>query len=304
MRKFPAAVAISAMLGLAACGGGASDDSTDPEGAGAEVAEETAGGIQAEYSEEAAALVPEEIRERGHMVWTAAAKPPFYIEGASGEFTGLGPDIEAAAEQILDLEIEFLPADGLQSVLLGLQSGRADFFVGGLRATAERQQDFDFVVWLSTNPSYLFSADRADEISGVEDLCGLTVSFEEGGAMEMFVDKLNEECAAGGQEPIEPLPLVGEGARLAVDSGRADAYGANLADNLYTQLQREGEYEVVSQDTGTPDMTGGVAPAGSGVGEAMQAVFEELFEQGVYEELMTEWNMQEAVIDEPTFNPF
>jgi polar amino acid transport system substrate-binding protein len=201
---------------------------------------------------------------------------------------------------VLGVDIEFQPTDGLNSVLLSLQSGRADFFVGGVRATPERQQDFDLVAWLTVGPSYLIEADRADEITSPDDLCGLTVSYEEGSSMQSFVEALAEEC---GDDTLTPLPLTADGSRLAVDSGRADAYAANESDARYIQLQREGRYEVVVEDTGTSDLTAGMALKGTGLGEAMEAAFRALIDQGVYQDLMERWNLADNAVDEPVLNP-
>jgi polar amino acid transport system substrate-binding protein len=282
-----------ALLALTACGG---SDGTSEDAAGTSSG---AGEVQAEFSQEAADLLPQAIQDSGTMIWTGAPKPPFYVDGADG-FTGLGPDLQTAMEQVLGVDIEFQPTDGLNSVLLSLQSGRADFFVGGVRATAERQQDFDMVAWLTVGPSYLIEADRADEIRTPEDLCGLTVSYEEGSSMQSFVEALAEEC---GEDTLTPLPLTADGSRLAVDSGRADAFAANESDARYIQLQREGRYEVVVQDTGTTDLTAGMALKGTGLGEAIQAAFQALIDQGVYQDLMERWNLADNAVDEPVLNP-
>ncbi|WP_165839272.1 transporter substrate-binding domain-containing protein [Klenkia marina] len=286
------AATAAALLALTACGGSgeASEESAATSGAG---------DVQAEFSQEAADLLPQAIQDSGTMIWTGAPKPPFYIDGADG-FTGLGPDLQTAMEQVLGVDIEFQPTDGLNSVLLSLQSGRADFFVGGVRATPERQQDFDLVAWLTVGPSYLIEADRADEITSPDDLCGLTVSYEEGSSMQSFVEALAEEC---GDDTLTPLPLTADGSRLAVDSGRADAYAANESDARYIQLQREGRYEVVVEDTGTSDLTAGMALKGTGLGEAMEAAFRALIDQGVYQDLMDRWNLGDNAVDEPVLNP-
>lgn len=292
MKRLVTAATAAALLALSACG--ASDDTTDEAAA--------AGGgdaVTAEFSQEAADLLPQSIQDSGTMTWTGAPKPPFYIDEGDG-FTGLGPDLQTAMEQVLGVDIEFQPTDGLNSVLLSLQSGRADFFVGGVRATPERQQDFDLVAWLTVGPSYLIAADRADEITTPEDLCGLTVSYEEGSSMQSFVEALADEC---GEDTLTPLPLTADGSRLAVDSGRADAYAANESDARYIQLQREGRYEVVVEDTGTSDLTAGMALKGTGLGEAMEAAFQALIDQGVYQELMDRWNLGDNAVDAPVLNP-
>ncbi|SCX40334.1 polar amino acid transport system substrate-binding protein [Klenkia marina] len=292
MKRLMTAATAAALLALTACGGSgeASEESAATSGAG---------DVQAEFSQEAADLLPQAIQDSGTMIWTGAPKPPFYIDGADG-FTGLGPDLQTAMEQVLGVDIEFQPTDGLNSVLLSLQSGRADFFVGGVRATPERQQDFDLVAWLTVGPSYLIEADRADEITSPDDLCGLTVSYEEGSSMQSFVEALAEEC---GDDTLTPLPLTADGSRLAVDSGRADAYAANESDARYIQLQREGRYEVVVEDTGTSDLTAGMALKGTGLGEAMEAAFRALIDQGVYQDLMDRWNLGDNAVDEPVLNP-
>lgn len=285
----------------------ATEATEEPESTEDSTADEPAapeGEIEVEFSQELADMVPQAIQDRGHMVWTAAVKVPFLISDESGNFTGLDPDLQAAVEELTGVDIEFQSAEGLQALLLNVQSGRADFFPGGLRATEEREQDFDYVIWLSTQPSYLFSSDREDEIQDTSDLCGLTVAIEEGGAMEMFVDQVSEQCTEAGEDPVEILGLVDEAALLAVDSGRADAVGANFANNAYVQLQQEGTYGLIPQDTGTPDLTGGVSAKGNGVGEFMDAVFKELMAQGAYEDLLAKWNMEGAAVPEILYNPF
>src|SRR5690625_4548886 len=224
------AALVSLAMILAAC----SAEAEEPEDSAPEPAETTpeaepAGDTEPETEDADGDLfsqLPQEIQDRGTIIFAGDSHPPYRTVGDDGTVTGIDPDFQAALAAELGVEIEVEIASGLPAILSGMLSGRYDAFNGPVRSTEEREADFDSIVWLTTRTSYVFLADD-DRFSSSDDLCGVVISGTAGSVTESQVELLNEWCVAQGEEPAEFLGLADTNATiLAVQAGRADALGA------------------------------------------------------------------------------
>src|SRR5690606_35500902 len=100
--------------------------------------------------------LPDAIKERGYITIAGDTHPPYRTIEESGEITGIDPDLQAALSEQLGVPFQIETASGLDAMLTGMLSGRYDAFNGPVRATPERLQDFDGIVWMTTRTSYLF----------------------------------------------------------------------------------------------------------------------------------------------------
>ena len=76
--------------------------------------------------------------------------PPYRTIEEDGSFTGIDPDLQAALSAQLGVPFEIETASGLDAMLTGMLSGRYDGFNGPVRATPEREAEFDAIVWMTT----------------------------------------------------------------------------------------------------------------------------------------------------------
>jgi len=162
-------------------------------------------------------------------------------------------------------------------------------------------------VWMTTRTSYVYLAERADELSDPEALCGARVAGVTGSVTESQLARYHEWCAAEGLDPAEFIGLEDSNSTfLAVNSDRADYAGTTQSAAIDLQASDPGTYEFIiqSDEQGAGvDQLAMFMPKGNGLAEPMLAAFEAIFENGEYERIMTEWGIEDAAVDAPTLNP-
>jgi polar amino acid transport system substrate-binding protein len=251
--------------------------------------------------------LPDAIKEAGAIKIAGDTHPPYRTIEEGGEITGIDPDLQVALSEQLGVPFEIITASGLDAMLTGMLSGRFDAFNGPVRTTPEREAEFDAVVWMTTRTSYVYLAERADELSDPEALCGARVAGVTGSVTESQLARYNEWCAEEGLDPAEFVGLEDTNATfLAVNSDRADYAGTTQSAAIDLQASDPDTYEFIiqSDEQGAGvDQLAMFMPKGNGLAEPMLAAFEAIFENGEYERIMTEWGIEDAAVDAPTLNP-
>lgn len=251
--------------------------------------------------------LPDAIKEAGVIKIAGDTHPPYRTIEEGGEITGIDPDLQAALSEQLGVPFEIITSSGLDAMLTGMLSGRYDAFNGPVRTTPEREADFDAVVWMTTRTSYVYLAERENELGDPEAVCGARVAGVTGSVTESQLARYNEWCAAEGLDPTEFIGLEDSNATfLAVNSDRADYAGTTQSAAIDLQASDPDTYEFIiqSDEQGAGiDQLAMFMPKGNGLAEPMLAAFEAIFENGEYERIMTEWGIEDAAVDAPTLNP-
>lgn len=297
VRIVPAiAAAAVAAFALASCSsGGGSGDASDDSTAGVDTSAPL-------YDQ-----LPEQIKEAGQITMAGDTHPPYRTIEEDGTFTGIDPDLQAALSEQLGVPFQIETASGLDAMLSGMLSGRYDAFNGPVRATAEREEQFDAIVWMTTRTSYVYLAERAEELSEPESLCGATVAGVTGSVSESQLDKYNEWCVEQGLEPAAFDGLADSNATfLAINSDRAD-YAATTQGGAIDLMAKEPdtyEYLVQTDEQGAGvDQLAMYLPKDTGLTEVMLEAFKGLFENGEYDRIMSEWDISDVAVEEPVLNP-
>ncbi|MEB7448766.1 transporter substrate-binding domain-containing protein [Arthrobacter koreensis] len=295
------AVAGAVLLALTSCS--ASDSEAEP--AGGQGSQAASGGVNTEapvYDQ-----LPEAIKSAGVINIAGDTHPPYRTLEQNGDITGIDPDIQAALSEQLGVPFAVQTASGLDAMLTGMLSGRYDAFNGPVRTTAEREADFDAVVWMTTRTSYLYLAERKDDLGAPEDLCGARVAGVTGSVTESQLERYTEWCAEKGLEAPEFVGLKDTNSTiLAVQSDRADYAGTTQTAALDIQAQDEGTFEflVQSDEQGAGvDQLAMFLPKSNELAPAMLAAFEGIFENGEYDRIMSEWKLDDVTVESPTLNP-
>jgi polar amino acid transport system substrate-binding protein len=297
-RLLPSALVGGVMaLALASCAAPAPSESQDPASG--------AGGVDTQapvYDQ-----LPDEIKDAGVITVAGDTHPPYRTIEEGGEITGIDPDLQAALSEQLGVPFQIETSSGLDAMLTGMLSGRFDAFNGPIRTTPEREADFDAIVWMTTRTSYLYLAERADELSDPEALCGARVAGVTGSVTESQLEHYAAWCAEKGLDAPEFVGLEDTNSTfLAVNSDRADYAGTTQTAALDLQVTDPGLYEFIvqSDEQGAGvDQLAMIMPKGSGLAEPMLAAFKGIFENGEYERIMTDWELTDVAVDEPVLNP-
>jgi polar amino acid transport system substrate-binding protein len=296
-RAGAATLTTTALIALAACS--ANGDDTDPDS--------SADGGEPNTEAPLYDQLPEEVQDAGHITFAADTHPPYRTIEESGEITGIDPELQDALSEQLGVPFELETTSGLDSILTGMLSGRFDAFNGPVRATPEREEDFDAIVWMTTRTSYLYLTEREDELADHEAVCGARVAGVTGSVTESQLELYAEWCEEAGLEAPEFIGLEDTNATvLAVNSDRADYAGTTQAGAIDVQSEDPGTYDYVAQ---SDEQGAGVdelalfLPKDNDLADPMFAAFENIFDNGEYERIMSDWGLEDVAVDAPVLNP-
>ncbi|UUT34704.1 transporter substrate-binding domain-containing protein [Microbacterium elymi] len=295
MRVRTALIPLVAVLALVGC-------SSTP-GAGPSDAAATAPQTDAPLYDQ----LPDAIKKAGEIVLAGDTHPPYRTIEEDGTFTGIDPDLQKVLSAQLGVPFTIKTASGLDAMLTGMLSGRYDGFNGPVRATPERQKDFDAIVWMTTRTSYLFPQEDAESFADSSAVCGTRVAGVTGSVTETQLQRLNQWCKDQGKQAAQFIGLEDTNSTiLALNSDRADVVGttqASAIDLLAAQPDKYGYVMQTDEQGAGVDQLAMFLPMGSGLAEPMLAAFQAAFESGDYQKIMKQYGIEDAAVDAPVLNP-
>lgn len=288
-----APLATAALLATA-CGSSA-DQPDDPAGS-------VGPGASALHDE-----LPQQVKDAGVIKFAGDSHPPYRTVGPDGTtVTGIDKDFQEALGEVLGVRTETVIVSGLPAALQGMLSGRYDAFNGPAKATAEREQQFDTITWMTTRTSYVVPTDSPQGVESADDLCGKRVAVVKASIVEEQLAKLSDYCRNKGRQPAEAIGLDDTNATiLATRSGRADAAGMTQAAAIDVTKEQQDTFTYVTQTDeqgATSDNLALFVPKDSGLGPVLHKAFQELFESGDYSEIMGRWGLTDVMIEQPLLN--
>lgn len=297
-KRFVATVAMvgAAMVALSGC----SSTPAEVDGGAAVAPEET----------NAAPLydsLPDWAKENGKLTFVGDSHPPYRTLNADASISGMDPELLELISAQIGIPIEMEVASGMDAMLTGMLSGRYDGFNGPVRATPQREEDFDAIGYLTTRSAYVFLAENDDKFKDSGDICGAVVAGVQGSVTEGEVDLLNVWCADNGRDQAEFLGLADTNSTvLAVQSGRAEALALTEPGALDLMREAEGTFNYVTQtdEQGSPEsILAMLAPKDNELGPVLLEAMKNLFADGSYMEYMEKWEVANIAIDAPILNP-
>ncbi len=208
--------------------------------------------------------------------------PPFEYKDASGKHTGFDVELWDAVAREMGVAYKLQPMD-FNGIIPGLQTGQLDVGIAGMTIKPERAKVIDF-----SDPYYnagLLIMVRADnnEINGIKDLKGKTVSTKLGTTSEDFVKK----NAQAGDVKLFPN---NDAMILELLSGGADAvvFDSPVLSNFMQSDAGKGKVKVVG-----PLYMGqsyGIGfPKGSPLVPKVNEALKKLRANGAYDALYRKW---------------
>lgn len=251
---------------------------------------------------ELAALVPEEIADKGYLsMGTNPPFAPFEFKDSQGEIIGLEIDLARALAGVLGLELRPVEQD-FAMILPAVSAGTLDFGGSGFTDTEERRKNYDFVNTLNAGIRWAQRSDRPDTIDP-NNACGLTVAVQRTTVSETDdVRPKSDECVTAGKPAIEVLTYdTSDTAATALILGRADAFSADSPILSWAVERSDGRLvEVGEMFQAAP--YGFAVPKDSELGDALAAALDQLIADGTYEELLAQWNITEGLLDHAQIN--
>ncbi|MGO3231812.1 transporter substrate-binding domain-containing protein [Agrococcus casei] len=230
---------------------------------------------------------------------TGTQFPPMgYVEG--GDLIGFDIDLGNALAERAGVEVEWAESEFSQ-FLADVNSGRSNAVLGAMLDTPERQETLTWVDYLESGFQFFTMKDTADEhgISGIEDLCGLTVAASRNSTYAGSINDWSAENCDG--DDITVLDTDGSpDALLQLRQGRAQAVMQTSEAIAYIASQDEKIMPV--GDPITSAFYGIGFPKGDPMVEQFQTALEELIADGTYAEIAAEWGLDAQTVDQVTIN--
>ena len=256
--------------------------------------------VEVETVPEIAAMVPEEVAADGILLYgTNPPFPPMEFKNSAGEIIGSDIDLAAAVAKVMGLEAKPVEQE-FPMILPAISAGTVEFGAAGFTDSEERRKNYDFVDYLvagiqwSQQPGGNVDPDNA---------CGLTVAVQRGTVSDTDdVDRRSEECVTQGKPAIHKLAYdSSDTAANALVLGRVDAFSADAPVNAYAVARAGGRMELVG-DIYDAAYYGWPVKKGSDLAPALAKALEYLIENGYYEQIMGQWNLNDTFIDQAKIN--
>jgi ABC-type amino acid transport substrate-binding protein len=227
-----------------------------------------------------AATTPDAIKARGKLL--AGVKydtPPFGFVGEDGKVAGFDVDIMREIAKALGVEVEFVKVTSQTRIPL-LVSGNVDVTAASMTHTREREKTIDFSITYYTGAQALL-VPEASKIAGLQDLAGRTVAVQQGTTLERNLAQLAPKATI--------LPFRDyTSAWLAVRQDRADAFTGSY-DILRGFMQTGQGFKVVGPRFSVEPFGIGVRRGDSDMRDLVNAVLQDLWTSGRYQELYAAW---------------
>jgi polar amino acid transport system substrate-binding protein len=208
---------------------------------------------------------------------------------------GIDPDLATELGRRLGVRFTFVntPFDQL---IPSLQASRFDVIISSMTATAERARQISFLEYFQAGTSILVASGNPDRIGSMADLCGQTVTLQEGTIHEELVAAQQPRCGA---RRIKARPLAsGTQVVLEVKFGRADAALADFPVAAYNaKVSGLGhDFQVVGDQIDPGPYGIGLRKDDAELASVLQEALRGIIADGSYDRVLTKWNVADGAL--------
>ena len=285
-------VALSgAVVAVAVTACGSSDSSSSTSG--------STDAVKITKDDAAAAMVPAAFKGKTIVVASDATYPPMETLASDNKtVVGADADLAKAIADTLGVKVSVQNAT-FDGILAGIKAGKYDLGMSSFTDNKEREQEVDFVTYLSAGSSFFTPKGKAT-VKTQSDLCGLRVAVEKGTVQQKEGQDEAKKCPADKKLDLMVFPDQ-NGANLALTSGRADVGIADtpVAANI---VNKSGGKLEMSGDSYNSAPYGIALPKGSGLDKPIQAALKALIASGAYKQILDRWGVGQGAITDPQIN--
>jgi polar amino acid transport system substrate-binding protein len=257
--------------------------------------------------EEAIALLPESIKEKGSLTVAMDLHypPTTFLAEDNTTPIGLNPDIARLIAKKLDLDLKFENI-GFDTIIPGIDGGRYDFTVTTMSPTPERLEVLDMVNYLQVGVSVAVSAGNPLDISN-DNMCGRNIAVTKGSnAQLVHLPNVSEwTCESKGKPAINgvTLPNVQEALTQLV-SKRVDGVFYDTPALVWAAEQQPNTFTVLKPqvDTRTEHTQAVGLKKGSELTPAILAAVQSILDSPEYDESLEKWGLTSAGIETAALN--
>jgi polar amino acid transport system substrate-binding protein len=243
----------------------------------------------------AGAAVPELEDGTLQVLADIAYAPMEYYEAGTNEAKGFDIDLAEALGEKLGVNVEFINT-GWDGIIPALQAKDGDVLMSSMTVTPEREEEIDFIPYADVGTGILVKSGNPEDIAKLEDLCGLTVTVQEGTIQQDMLDDLNADACSDNKIDMvtfDQNPLAVEELRV----GGADAVLADFPVALNDANQSDGELEVVGEQFDAAPYGIGLRKDSTELKSALEDALNEIKDDGTYDSVLKDWGLESASLE-------
>lgn len=254
--------------------------------------------------DEIAALVPDDIKERGTLRNGASTgyAPAEYMDTDGQTPIGYDIDINKALAKVMGLNAGETKHSEFPTIIPALGT-KFDVGISSFTITSEREQQVNMVSYVNVGSAWGVAAGNPKNFDP-SDPCGATIAVQTGTAQEKYAATLSDECVAAGKNKITVMPH-----ELQTDIATkliGGQYDATLADSTvigYTSAQSAGKIEQLGDTFESAPQGVAVAKDDAQLAEAVQKAMQYLMDNGYLNDILASYGAQNAALTTATLNP-
>ena len=259
--------------------------------------------------------LPADVRSSGKLTIGVGALPsgfpPLAFTGDDqATLTGSEPDLGRLVAAKLGLEADVQNATW-DNLFVGIDGGKFDAGFSNITVTEQRKEKYDFASYRQDELALQVPADSTLSFDGDPSvLAGRTIAVSSGTNQEKILLEWKTELEARGKTIHVKYYPDGNAVKLALDSGKIDAYFGPNPTVAYANKQSEGSaHETTTAGTysGAGSSLQGLIAAttkkGSGLAEPIADAIDELIEDGTYGKWLQAYNLSNESVERSEVNP-
>ncbi len=314
-------LAAGVVVALSGCAANAAADPADASGDGTVTigaasngaAEETTVTVQEDTALHDA--LPADVKDSGTLTIGVGALPagfpPLAFTGDDQQtITGSEPDLGRLVAAKLGLEADVQNATW-DNLFVGIDSGKYDAGFSNITVTEQRKEKYDFASYRRDELAFQVLASSSWTFDGDPSvLAGKTVAVSSGTNQEKILLEWQQQLQADGEELTVKYYPDGNAVKLALDSGKIDAYFGPNPTIAYQNAQSTGgaeETTTAGTYSGAGSSLQGLIAAttkkGSGIAEPVAKAIDELIEDGTYAKWLQAYNLSNEAVEHAEVNP-
>ncbi len=296
MRKTPRVIAtlIVASMALAGCGSNSLDSGSDKKGSD----------VKTSVDKAAAALVPQEIKDKGTLTigTDASYAPSEFFAGDGKTIEGFDIDLFTAVAKKLGLKVKFQNAN-FDSIITGVQGKKYDLGISSFTVNADRMKQVNMVSYFNAGTQWATAAGNPKKVDPAKP-CGITVAVQKATVQqEEDLPPKQKACQAAGK-PLKVLVYTAQDqATAAVVSGKADAMLADSPVVAYAVKKSSGKLDAAGDIYDSAPYGYVVPKADTDLANAIVAGLKSLDTDGTYAKVLSDWGVDQGAIHDFTVNP-
>lgn len=256
-----------------------------------------------EKVDEIAALLPRAVQDKGTLIVGASTDyaPAEFRADDLQTAIGYDVDLSKALGNVLGLEADVVDAE-FASILPSIGS-KFDVGISSFTITGERTANYNMISYITVGSSYAVKKGNPDGFNP-DDVCGQTIAVQTGTYQDEELAAFSEQCTTDGKEAIEVLQYARQSdATTNVVGGKATAYYADSTIAGYSVELTNDQLEVVGGIRDAAPQGIVVRQDDAELTEAMQKAMQHLMDEGIWQDILDNWGVDEAALTTAELNP-